>query len=63
MFFADFGSCISGPLGEIYCVSMWPVFIEKFNSEFLINDAGEEVQLITPYLQFFLLIPKVLRFI
>ena len=29
---------------------MWPVFIEKFNCEFLRNDAGEEVQLIILFL-------------
>ena len=31
---------------------MWPVFIVKFKSEFLINGAGEG-QLITPYLHLF----------
>ena len=41
---------------------MWPVFIEKFNSEFLINDTGE-VQLITSFLRFYWAILSVLGFI
>ena len=32
---------------------MWPVFIEKFNCEFLRNDAGGEVQLIILFLHFY----------
>jgi len=38
---------------------MWPVFIVKFKSEFLINGAGEG-QLITPYLHLFWVILNVL---
>ena len=41
---------------------MWPVFVEKFNSEFLINDTGE-VQLITSFLRFYWAILGVLKFI
>ena len=32
---------------------MWPVFIEKFNCEFLKNDARGEVQLIILFLHFY----------
>ena len=41
---------------------MWPVFIEQFNFEFLINDTGE-VQLITSFLHFYWAILSVLKFI
>ena len=41
---------------------MWPVFVEKFNSEFLINDTGE-VQLITSFLRFYWAILGFLKFI
>ena len=39
---------------------MWPVFIVQFKSEFLINDAGGEVQLITSYLHLFWVILNVI---
>jgi len=39
---------------------MWPVFIVQFKSEFLINDAGGEVPLITSYLHLFWVILNVL---
>ena len=41
---------------------MWPVFVEQFNSEFLINDTGE-VQLITSFLRFYWAILSILGFI
>ena len=41
---------------------MWPVFVEQFNSEFLINDTGE-VQLITSFLRFYWAILSVLKII
>ena len=41
---------------------MWPVFVEQFNSEFLINDTGE-VQLITSFLRFYWAILSIIGFI
>ena len=41
---------------------MWSVFVEQFNSEFLINDTGE-VQLITSFLRFYWAILSILGFI
>ena len=41
---------------------MRPVFVEQFNSEFLINDTGE-VQLIISFLRFYWAILGVLGFI
>ena len=41
---------------------MWPVFVEQFNSKFLINDTGE-VQLITSFLRFYWAILSILGFI
>ena len=60
MFLAALEGCISGLLGEIYCVSMWPVFAVQFNFKFLIIDAGEQVQLITSYFYLLLVNPCVL---
>jgi len=31
---------------------MWPVLVKQFNFDFLINDPGRRVQLITPFLHF-----------
>ena len=39
--------------GQILTLSVWPVFIEKFNCELLRNDAGGEVQLIILFLYFY----------
>jgi len=41
-------------------VQMWPVFVVQFNSEFLINNAGGEVQLTASYLRLFWVILNVL---
>ena len=46
-------SCELQLLGQCFSLLMWPIFIEKFNCEFLRNDAGGEVQLIILFLHFY----------